>query len=67
MFSLYFVKDGPFTTREAHIFSRLMKYRLEADYSASYSFTAEDYGEFREDAQRLQETILSHLRENNWI
>lgn len=41
LFSLHFVKEGPFSSEQAHIFSRLMKYRLEADYAASYLFTPE--------------------------
>lgn len=33
LFSLHFVKEGPFEAKASHIFSKLMKYREEADYN----------------------------------
>jgi len=46
LFSLHFVKSGPFNASSAHTFARLMKYRQEADYSAEYVFRQEDFREF---------------------
>jgi uncharacterized protein (UPF0332 family) len=67
LFSLHFVKEGPFSPGEAHVFSRLMKYRLEADYASSYVFTAEDYGEFRRDGEALVQEIESYLKQRRWL
>lgn len=39
LFSLHFVKEGIFEPKASHIFSKLMKYREEADYNPSYVFT----------------------------
>jgi uncharacterized protein (UPF0332 family) len=36
LFSLHFIKKGLFEPRDSHIFSKLMKYREEADYNPSY-------------------------------
>ena len=33
LFSLHFVKDGSFPSDSSHTFSKLMKYREEADYN----------------------------------
>ncbi len=40
--SLHFVKPGRLETGVSHLFARLMKYREEADYNPSYSFSDED-------------------------
>ncbi len=33
LFSLHFVKEGPFEAKASHTFSKMMKYREEADYN----------------------------------
>ena len=43
LFSLHFVKGGPLAPESAHTFSKLMKYREEADYNPSYSFTERNF------------------------
>ncbi len=35
LFGLHFVKEGPFEPKTSHTFSKLMKYREEADYNPS--------------------------------
>jgi hypothetical protein len=36
LFGLRFVKPGAFEAKDSHIFSKLMKFREEADYNPSY-------------------------------
>lgn len=57
LFGLHFVKRGLLKPKDSHIFSKLMKYREEADYNPSYSFTKEDFIELRKEAEELAETI----------
>ena len=47
LFGLHFVKSGAFEAKDSHIFSKLMKYREEADYNPSYTFTREDFIKFK--------------------
>ena len=37
LFGLHFVKPGSFEAKDSHIFSKLMKFREEADYNPSLS------------------------------
>ena len=67
LFSLYFVKEGIFDPRSSHIFSKLMKYREEADYNPSYVFTKEDFVEFRKEAEELANTISLFLEEKGYL
>lgn len=67
LFSLHFVKSGIFSPENSHTFARLMKYRSEADYSASYVFTMEDYMDFKNDAKKVYDTIIDHLKEEGYI
>lgn len=67
LFTKHFVKPGIFTTTDSHIFSRLMKYRIEADYSPSYLFTKEDYEEFKTDYDSLLKKIRSFLKTKGYI
>lgn len=67
LMSLHFVKTGELEPRYLHIFSRLMKYRGEADYNPSYVFTSEDYEEFRRDAVSLAEKIKNFLKEKGYL
>ena len=67
LFALHFVKEGTFETSYSHIFSKLMKYREEADYNPSYVFTREDFVEFNNDTERLTGKIKAVLEEKGYI
>ncbi|MGC8931209.1 MAG: HEPN domain-containing protein [Dictyoglomus sp.] len=51
LLSLHFIKEGIFEPEIAHIFSRLMKYREEADYNPFYVFSKEDFLSYKEEAK----------------
>ncbi|ACI18565.1 HEPN domain-containing protein [Dictyoglomus thermophilum] len=61
LLSLYFVKEGIFEPEIAHIFSRLMKYREEADYNPFYVFSKEDFLNYRKEAEILASEIEKYL------
>ena len=67
LFGLHFVKQGLFEPADSHVFSRLMKYRQEADYNPSYVFTPEDFIEFRKDAEMLMQKITSRLKQEGYL
>ncbi len=67
LFGLHFVKEGIFEPADSHIFSRLMKYREEADYNPSYIFTKEDFVQFKKEAEMLSDKIKVYLREKKYI
>ncbi|MDD5205837.1 MAG: HEPN domain-containing protein [Desulfobacterales bacterium] len=47
LFGLHFVKREVFEAKDSHVFSKLMKYREEADYNPSYLFTPGDFTELK--------------------
>ena len=67
VFGLHFVKEGIFLPRDSHIFSRLMKYREEADYNPSYTFTKEDFIEFKKEAEDLSSKIKAYLNKMGYL
>ncbi len=67
LFGLHFVKEGIFEPADSHIFSRLMKYREEADYNPSYIFTKEDFLKFKKEAEELSDKIKVYLREKKYL
>lgn len=67
LFGLHFVKPGSFEARDSHIFSKLMKYREEADYNPSYTFTRDDFIEFKSEAEAVIYKITTHLKEKNYL
>lgn len=67
LFSLHFVKNGPFAPGASHIFSKLMKYREEADYNPAYLFTVEDYVDLRKEVKRLSDQIRDHLQNTDCL
>lgn len=67
LFGLHFVKQGIFEAKDSHIFSKLMKYRQEADYNPSYIFTAEDFNEFSSEAEIVMQKIISRLKEEGYL
>ena len=62
LFGLHFVKKGIFSPSDSHIFSKLMKYREEADYNPTYTFTKEDFTEFKKEAGQLADNINKYLK-----
>jgi hypothetical protein len=67
LLSLHFIKTGIFEPKDSHAFARLMKYREEADYNASYVFTEQDYIKFKEDAEQLYKKITSYLKVEGYL
>ncbi len=67
LFSLHFVKEGIFEPKASHIFSKLMKYREEADYNPSYVFIKNDFIEFKKEAGELSDKIRKSLKENGYF
>ena len=67
LFGLHFVKQGIFEAKDSHVFSRLMKYRQEADYNPSYTFTLEDYVEFKKEAEMVMQRITSRLEKEGYL
>jgi len=67
LFSLHFVKPGIFEARDSHIFSKLMKYREEADYNPSYTFIRDDFIELKSEAKAVINKITTHLKEKNYL
>lgn len=67
MFSLRFVREGTFSPGHAQILSMLMKYRVDADYSAGCVFAAADYLRFRGESEELRRRILADLQSGGWL
>jgi uncharacterized protein len=67
LFGLHFVKKGIFEAEDSHVFSRLMKYRQEADYNPSYIFTPEDFIEFKREAERVIQRMTSRLKQEGYL
>jgi uncharacterized protein (UPF0332 family) len=67
LFGLHFVKPGAFEAKDSHIFSKLMKFREEADYNPSYTFAREDFTEFKTDAEGLIQKITHYLESKNYL
>ena len=67
LFGQHFVKLGPFEPKDSHIFSKLMKYREEADYNPSYPFTREDFLEFSSEAEIVIQKITAFLQGKDYL
>ena len=67
LFSLHFVKGGIFETKSSHLFSKLMKYREEADYNPAYLFTLEDFTALRTEANELSGQISTYLKDSGYL
>lgn len=63
LLSRHFVKEKVLPGRVAHILSRLLKYREQADYSSSYVFAREDFEQFQAEAEELFSTIVEYLKQ----
>ncbi|MGQ9646971.1 MAG: HEPN domain-containing protein [Thermodesulfobacteriota bacterium] len=67
LFGFHFVKEGIFNSKDSHIFSKLMKFREEADYNPSYIFAKEDFSDLRREAENLFQTIKVYLGEKGYF
>jgi uncharacterized protein (UPF0332 family) len=67
LLNLHFTKPGVLDAETSHIFTRLMKYREEADYNPSYVFTKDDYARFKLEADSLFEKIMECLRKEGMV
>lgn len=61
------VRSGQFDPDVARLFSRLQKYRQDADYTAEFVFTANAAREEIESARRFIETSRTLLRRDGWL
>ena len=62
LFGLHFVREGLIDKRAAQIFSKLMKFREEADYNPISMFTKEDFMDFKKEAESLTTMINNYLK-----
>ncbi len=67
LFALHFIKERLFEPKDSHVFSKLMKYREEADYNPSYVFTKDDFTDFKKEAEALSIKIKAYLKNNRYI
>jgi uncharacterized protein (UPF0332 family) len=67
LFSLHFVKSGSFPPGTAHLFSRLMKYREEADYNPSYVFAGGDYAALRQEVESFMGQVQQFLKAGGYL
>ena len=66
LLSLHFVKTGRLEPEASHLFSRLMKYREEADYNPSYVFTVDDARRLRDETAALASRIAELIRQSGY-
>ena len=67
LFGLHFVKQGLFISQDSHIFSKLVKFREEADYNPSYVFTKEDFNDLAREADDLFLKITAYLKDKDYF
>jgi len=67
LLGLHFVKEGVLQPQISHVFSKLMKYREEADYNPSYVFTREDFIQFKEEAKTASDVIHGFLKDSGYL
>ena len=67
LFGLHFVKEGIFISQDSHVFSKLMKFREEADYNPSYIFTKEDFKDLAIEADNLFLKIRLYLKDKDYF
>jgi uncharacterized protein (UPF0332 family) len=67
LFGLHFVKEGIFISQDSHVFSKLMKFREEADYNPSYIFTKEDFKDLAIEADNLFLKITVYLKDKDYF
>ena len=67
LLGLHFIKTNEFEPKISHVFSKLMKYREEADYNPSYVFTKEDYTGLKKEADELYSKIKTYLKKKQYV
>lgn len=67
LFALHFVKERIFPPKDSHVFSKLMKYREEADYNPAYIFTKEDFIDLKKEAKILSQKIQAYLKTKGYM
>jgi len=67
LFALHFVKKEIFHPKDSHVFSKLMKYREEADYNPAYIFTKKDFADLKKEAESLSNKIQNYLRTKGYV
>ena len=67
LLGLHFVRKGLLERKASHVFSKLMKFREEADYNPSSLFTKEDFVEFKREAEALIDQIRSYLKQKGYV
>ena len=61
LLGLHFIREGIIEKGVAQVFSKLMKFREEADYNPVSMFSKEDYIEYKKEAMTLADTIRKYL------
>lgn len=67
LFSLHFIKSGLFEIKYSHVFSKMMKYREEADYNPSYLFTEDDFVNFSKESGELAAKVKDYLKKEGYL
>lgn len=67
LLSLHFVKAGRREAGVSHLFARLMKFREEADYNPSYTFSDEDVHALQDEAAAASARITELIRQSGFL
>ena len=67
LLSLHFVKTGLLEPEASHLFSRMMKYREEADYNPSYSFSADEVHRLYNEAAAFSTRVAVLIRQAGFL
>jgi uncharacterized protein (UPF0332 family) len=67
LLGLHFVREGHFDKRAAQVFSKLMKFREEADYNPISMFAKEDFVVFKEEAEVFAASVKNYLFRGQFI
>ncbi|HAF16997.1 MAG: HEPN domain-containing protein [Thermacetogeniaceae bacterium] len=67
LLGMHFVNKGLLQRNISLIFSKLMKYRQDADYNPSFFFTESDFKELREEAVQAAFEVQEFLKRRGYI
>ena len=67
LLALHFVREGHFEKRAAQVFSKLMKFREEADYNPISLFAKEDFVAFKEEPDVFAASVKNYLFRGQFI
>ena len=67
LLGMHFVNNGLLNRSISLIFSKLMKYRQDADYNPSFFFTESDFKELREEAVQAAFEVQEFLKRRGYI